>query len=173
MDCAKNYDVRFNMVAVACSGRRVTTLSPTVRVIGELINWRVTMSNGRLAIIAYGKDCQGTVKSKTGRKGWGLPGFFIQSCGNSISSIRWSIEQSSAETTIKSIKKPDGSPLDKIYKLRITDTTGEIFNKEFEEEPDVKVECSEECPAGTCEVDCGDRYCCYNSEGIAVKSIKK
>lgn len=41
--------------------------------------------------------------------------------------------------------------------------------------PQVIVECDpdEECPPNTCAVDCGDHICCYNSEGISIKSIKK
>jgi hypothetical protein len=29
------------------------------------------------------------------------------------------------------------------------------------------------CPENTCSVDCGDRICCYNSLGIAIKEIRK
>lgn len=32
-------------------------------------------------------------------------------------------------------------------------------------------DCNEECPEGTCAIECGDRICCYGSDGIAVKSI--
>ena len=32
---------------------------------------------------------------------------------------------------------------------------------------------TKECPPNTCAVDCGDHICCYNSEGISIKSIKK
>jgi hypothetical protein len=30
-----------------------------------------------------------------------------------------------------------------------------------------------ECPEGTCKVDCGDVYCCYNNQGISVFSFDK
>lgn len=33
--------------------------------------------------------------------------------------------------------------------------------------------CEGGCPPGTCEVDCGDKYCCYGSDGIAVASYLK
>lgn len=32
---------------------------------------------------------------------------------------------------------------------------------------------AEKCPENTCSVDCGDRTCCYNSQGISVKEIRK
>lgn len=32
-------------------------------------------------------------------------------------------------------------------------------------------DCQEKCPDGTCTVQCGDRFCCYDSNGIAVKSL--
>lgn len=32
---------------------------------------------------------------------------------------------------------------------------------------------SEQCPPGTCQVDCGSVYCCYGSDGIAVSSFAK
>ncbi len=32
--------------------------------------------------------------------------------------------------------------------------------------------CEPECPPGTCQVDCGDRICCYDSNGIAVAEIR-
>ena len=40
-------------------------------------------------------------------------------------------------------------------------------------EYDVVCECQpcESCPDGTCPIECGDRVCCYGSDGIAVKSI--
>jgi|GEM_PF-6097778 len=37
----------------------------------------------------------------------------------------------------------------------------------------VSCELLEECPKGTCQVDCGDVYCCYGADGIAVDSFKK
>jgi hypothetical protein len=30
-----------------------------------------------------------------------------------------------------------------------------------------------ECPEGTCKVDCGTHYCCYNEQGISIKSLPK
>ena len=40
--------------------------------------------------------------------------------------------------------------------------------------PLYQVFCSgEDCPDGTCKVECGSHYCCYNSEGISVKTIAK
>lgn len=33
--------------------------------------------------------------------------------------------------------------------------------------------CQEECPEGTCEVDCSDHICCYGSDGVVVTSIPK
>ena len=33
--------------------------------------------------------------------------------------------------------------------------------------------CEGGCPSNTCEVDCGDKYCCYGSDGIAVTSYLK
>lgn len=32
-------------------------------------------------------------------------------------------------------------------------------------------DCNKECPEGTCGIQCGDRICCYGSDGVAVKSI--
>jgi hypothetical protein len=32
-------------------------------------------------------------------------------------------------------------------------------------------DCCEKCPAGTCAIECGGQICCYNSQGISVKSI--
>lgn len=59
--------------------------------------------------------------------------------------------------------------------LKITDTRGEIFNKTFEDNcPEIEVICDREsCPQNTCSVDCGNHICCYNSQGIVVKSIRK
>lgn len=40
--------------------------------------------------------------------------------------------------------------------------------------PEYQVICDcddEKCPEGTCAIECGDRICCYGSDGIAVKSI--
>lgn len=41
--------------------------------------------------------------------------------------------------------------------------------------PRVCWDCTEDekCPENTCSVDCGDRTCCYNSQGISVKEIRK
>lgn len=33
--------------------------------------------------------------------------------------------------------------------------------------------CKAECPPGTCEIDCGDHFCCYDNEGIAIAIIPK
>lgn len=38
-------------------------------------------------------------------------------------------------------------------------------------EYEVICNCDEKCPPGTCEIQCGNVICCYNDEGIAVKSI--
>ena len=44
--------------------------------------------------------------------------------------------------------------------------------------PQIEVICKEtetieKCPEGTCAIDCRDYICCYNSEGIAIKTINK
>lgn len=40
--------------------------------------------------------------------------------------------------------------------------------------PEYEVACgSQQCPDGTCAVECGDHICCYNKEGIAVEIIPK
>lgn len=55
-------------------------------------------------------------------------------------------------TTIKKLDSPSGSTL-------------------F---PRICWDCEEDkCPSGTCEVDCGVQICCYDSQGIAVKTILK
>lgn len=52
-----------------------------------------------------------------------------------------------------------------------------VLEKEYDECPQVEVICAdeeqEECPPNTCSLDCGSHICCYNSQGIAVKSISK
>ena len=41
--------------------------------------------------------------------------------------------------------------------------------------PDYQITCdfTEDCPPNTCKVDCVTHFCCYNSEGISLKSIPK
>ena len=43
------------------------------------------------------------------------------------------------------------------------------------EPPDyvVQCKCQEKCPEDTCSVECIDHYCCYNSQGKAIKEIEK
>lgn len=33
--------------------------------------------------------------------------------------------------------------------------------------------CQPECPPGTCQIECDDHYCCYNSDGISILEIPK
>ena len=53
---------------------------------------------------------------------------------------------------------------------------GEVVASVFlDYEPDIQIKCpnADECPEGTCKVDCGSVYCCYGSDGIAVSSFEK
>lgn len=65
----------------------------------------------------------------------------------------------------------DGDP---IYTLRIFDSNNsEIFNRTENERPIQVFKTDNVCPPNTCPVDCGDKICCYGSDGIAVSSLLK
>ena len=100
----------------------------------------------------------------------------------------WSSEEVSAP-----LRQSLGYPIEGYYlvldkanlnqiKVRLrhdSDSAFEWLVKLFERHPcadgqtQVKIECSDEhsCPAGTCEVSCSGHRCCYNSEGISVKTL--
>lgn len=59
------------------------------------------------------------------------------------------------------------------YKFTVTDATQTIYSRSANVCPIVDIKCGESCPPGTCECDCRNVICCYNNNGILVKSFAK
>lgn len=54
----------------------------------------------------------------------------------------------------------------------VSDLTGQIYQQSHPVCPQVAVKCTDQCPPGTCECECGPRVCCYDPHtGKAVKSF--
>ncbi len=69
----------------------------------------------------------------------------------------------------------DGGTLSVDCQVNIYDSRGFVFSKTFDTTcPNITYICqANECPPGTCEVDCGDHICCYDNRGIAIQTIAK
>lgn len=77
---------------------------------------------------------------------------------------------------VRTDQQPDncGNPTsENKYKFEVTDATRTIYSRIANTCPIVNIKCGESCPLGTCECDCGTVICCYNDNGISVKSFAK